>query len=351
MSRDPWSIGKLMRRRADGSSYWSYCIKWVDDDGPHRVSLGTTDRAAAEAQARNFWSMTIKRSAQTVGELVEAYLSTLPDNRDRKRKETSWKAAQGYWSALRITEIDGQTSRDYVKWRCRAVNTMRNELSLISRALSWARDQMMVTSTPTIHLPAMPESETPHLTKAEFRRLLAAIPTPHVRLFAILAVSTGARPEALLQLQWDQVLWERQIIDLRKRTNRKLDASAPSNKQRGIVPITEGLMKELRAARLAAMTNYVIEYNGRPISSVKTALKAAGLKARLPRITPYMFRHSAAVWMAESRVPIEEISQFLGHKSPTITLKVYARYTPDYLRRAAGALDWSSVQVNSQEEV
>jgi hypothetical protein len=45
-----------------------------------------------------------------------------------------------------------------------------------------------------------------------------------------------------------------------------------------------------------------------------------------------------AVWMAEKRVPTEEIARFLGHKNTAITIRVCARLHTDYLQRAAKAL-------------
>jgi hypothetical protein len=43
--------------------------------------------------------------------------------------------------------------------------------------------------------------------------------------------------------------------------------------------------------------------------------------------------------MAEAGVPLTEIAQFLGHSTPTITYRVYSRYSPDHLRGAARALE------------
>lgn len=43
--------------------------------------------------------------------------------------------------------------------------------------------------------------------------------------------------------------------------------------------------------------------------------------------------------MAENRVPMSEISQYLGHKSTLITERVYARYSPEYLGSAAESLE------------
>jgi hypothetical protein len=43
--------------------------------------------------------------------------------------------------------------------------------------------------------------------------------------------------------------------------------------------------------------------------------------------------------MAEAGVTMAEIAQFLGHSSEAVTFKVYARFSPTYLRKAAAVLD------------
>lgn len=75
--------------------------------------------------------------------------------------------------------------------------------------------------------------------------------------------------------------------------------------------------------------------NHRYMDNILAASQRSGVHA-----TPHMFRHSAAVWMAEDRTPMEEIAAYLGHSDTRITSRVYARFSPDYLRRAAKALDW-----------
>lgn len=56
-------------------------------------------------------------------------------------------------------------------------------------------------------------------------------------------------------------------------------------------------------------------------------------------MSPQFLRHTAAVWMAEAKPPMAEIAQYLGHEDDRITQRVYARYSPDYLRQAAAALE------------
>jgi integrase len=47
--------------------------------------------------------------------------------------------------------------------------------------------------------------------------------------------------------------------------------------------------------------------------------------------------------MAEAGVSMEEIAQYLGHRDVGITRKVYARFSPDYLRKAAAALEYDDL--------
>jgi len=44
--------------------------------------------------------------------------------------------------------------------------------------------------------------------------------------------------------------------------------------------------------------------------------------------------------MAESGVPMEEIAQFLGHSNTKMVETVYAKFSPTYLRKAAGTLEF-----------
>jgi integrase len=43
--------------------------------------------------------------------------------------------------------------------------------------------------------------------------------------------------------------------------------------------------------------------------------------------------------MAEAGIGMAEIAQFLGHSDSRTTERVYARFSPDYLRKAAEALE------------
>ncbi|RQW42792.1 tyrosine-type recombinase/integrase [Novosphingobium sp. LASN5T] len=332
----PYVLGKLTRTRSNGERYWSFCIIWHTPDGRKRHSLGTTDRVTAEALARKIWANLSGGGLRTVGDVVEAYLG--PDDRPRgvpddKRKREAWAAAKGYWSGLLPETVDEEVSRGYLAWRGKAVNTMRAELSLVRTALNWAAGSNKLDKAPKIVLPAMPETTVGHLTKDDFRKFLAGCRYPHVKLFAMLAVTTGGRKSAILQTKWGQVDWDHAVLNLNPEGRKQ------NSKFRATVPLNDLIVEALRAAKLAAMTDYIIEHRGQPLQDIKKGIAAASKRSGI-YCHPHMFRHSAAVWMAEDRVPMPEIASFLGHRDINVTTRIYARYNPDFLRGAARSLTW-----------
>ena len=81
-----------------------------------------------------------------------------------------------------------------------------------------------------------------------------------------------------------------------------------------------------------------VEYAGEKVASVETGTRAAARRANLPGVTPHILRHTAATRMALAGVPMIEIARMLGHRDSRIAERVYAKHSPDYLRRAVDAL-------------
>lgn len=331
---DPYTLGRLTRTRTNGATYWSYCIVWWIDGKRQRYSLGTTDRVAAEASARRVWAGLNRQAALCdMTSIIDAYLDSLNGARDEKRKREAWVAAKPYWGALRPETVDLGVSLAYPAWRNRAANTVRQELSLIRTACNWAVKGKHIAAAPPMTLPTMPESSVGHLTKEDFRAFLLGCGYPHVKLFSMLAVTTGGRKTALLQAQWPQVDLDRALMDLNEA------GRVQNRKHRATVPLNDMIMPALRAAKEAALSTFVIEHHGKPLLDIKKGIAAASRRSGV-KVHPHMFRHSAAVWMAEDRVPMAEIAAFLGHRDINVTIRIYARYHPDYLRAAARSLTW-----------
>lgn len=310
-----------------------FALVWHEDEKRRRRQLDATDRKSAEAEARGIWE-DADQSAYTVGRVVNTYLDAKQDTMasiDRRRD--AWKAMKPFWESIDPLRIDEQMCKDYRATRRVSDVTVRLELGMLSTALGFAvgPDQPL-TAKPEMWFPPAAERKTRHLTPSQFKRLLKGVQAPHALLYMELGVNTMARPSALFELQWAQVDFIRNLIDLNQAGRRQ------TVKRRPVVPMNGRLRAAMENAFKARTTPYVIERGGKPIGSIKKAFLAAGQRSAV-HATPYTLRHTGAVWAAEGGMSMAMLAQFLGHDDDRTTQKHYARYSPDYLRGVANAVE------------
>jgi integrase len=296
-----------------------------------RIALGTADRGEAEARARNIWRKRTAAPSDRIADLWDTYAHDRKQTVARSdRYESTWKPLAPHFGHKIGTAITTDDCRAYYKSRHRqgmSDSTIKTELEFLRACLRFKYGQ----DAPKLWLPPASAPRDRYLTKDELRELLDNIETPHVRLFVILAVTTGARMSALLELTWDRVDLKQETADLNPAGRHQ------TNKRRTVVPLNERALEALREARTGALTDYVIEYGGQPVKSVKKAIASAARRSGVP-VSPHVFRHTAGVWMAEANLPMQKIAQYLGHTSTRVTEAVYARYSPSFQKDAADAL-------------
>lgn len=297
-----------------------------------RLSLRTADLGEAKRRLADF---TTKPAGETVGELVEAYLTDKDKTAIRAVDlRYAWKAAKRHFEHLRPDQVTRQVCREYVKLRRdagRKPATIRKELETVRAAVNFHKAPGAV-----FELPRQPPPKQRFLTNDEARRLVkAARKFPHIRAFIVLSLTTAARQSALLQLTWDRVNFDRGII-----TFSMGDSGDEARKPRAIVPMNNRARRYLRVLRAASTSPNVIEWGGHRVLSIKKGFAAAVKVAKLKSVTPHTLRHTAASWMAMRGVPMFEISKYLGHSDTRITERRYAHLSPDYLRKAADVLAW-----------
>lgn len=302
---------------------------WRDADGvSRRHSFRTPDRDKAERQFKDF---RVDDETNTVSAAVARYLE---DKKGRARSHeamrASWKALEPVCGHLRPDQVDVKFCREFAERRRaqgRADGTIIKDLSFLRAALKWAKKPGT-----GFEMPAAPPPRDRVLTRDEYLRLLAACKGPHIRLFVILALTTAGRASAILELTWDRVDFDRGRIQLAAHEGRRKGRAAP--------PMNKRAREALEAAHKVRSGNRVVEWAGEPLKSVKKAFRRAARKAGLTDVTPHVLRHTAAVWMIEAGVPLEEVAQFLGHTDIKVTYRVYARYRPEHLQKAAAALEF-----------
>lgn len=298
-----------------------------------RIALKATDRFQATAEAADLVGHIEQRRPRqrlTVGQVVEAYL---------EQSDAIWKgvdafhaqALKAHFGDLTPTSIDAEACRSFAANTKSRVGTIRKRLSVLRAALNWAERKSLIDKAPHVWLPPAPPPRDRRLTRDEADRLRNGCSMPHVRLFVEIALGTGARSGAILALPWRSVDLDNRRIGFGGGEKQKSRATQ--------VPINSTLYNALAEAKEAAMTDYVVEWAGAPVKSIKRGFREAVKRAGLgPDVTPHVLRHTAASWMAEAGIPMSEIAAVLGHRDSRTTERVYAKYSPDYLQRAVKAL-------------
>lgn len=316
-----------------------WCLYWRKNGKPVRRSTGCTDKGEALKVKDQVEKENAKASinTETFAALWEAYKASLGNRPAAKTMSAEEKAVLPFFGPLYPLQITTDKCDEYIAKRRKAGRkdgTILTELNRVSATCGHAVLKGRIDKKPPMSFPPRPDPRDRHLSKPEFRRLLEGARLPHSKLFLILAVSTGARMSAVLQLTWDRIDFERKLIYLRK--------PGQTGKGRATVPMNAPAELALREAQKASRCDYVVSWGGQPVLSIKKAVMLASERANLADVTAHVLRHSAAVWMAEDGVPMAEIGQYLGHSDSRITERVYARFSPQYLQKAAKSLDFAA---------
>ncbi len=168
-----------------------------------------------------------------------------------------------------------------------------------------------------------------YLSQKECQILLSTIKNTPLEIPITLAIMLGLRRSELLGLQWESVDFETHTIhiccamhrikgEIIERQTLKRKSSYRT------LPITDELEKLLLPHHKAV--GYVcIDENGKPYTpdrlycQFQKALSQAGLR----HIRLHDLRHTCAALLLQGRMPIAEVSNFLGHSSIAITMDLY----------------------------
>jgi len=329
-------------QRVGGSKGGTFFVAWQDGGTRKRASLSTKDAATARARLGEYVRQRAfhERSGEQL--TVEAIYHAYIEDRERhgtvalSRIRDCWKWLAPQFGQLLPSDISRDACREYAAGRTNrglSQGSIHVELGYLRAALRFAKREGWLTVEPYIPLPPKPEPRDHYLTRDQARRLLEACkPVAHLHLFVMLGLTTAGRASALLDLTWDRVDFERGLVHLHDPKRFR------TRKGRATVPMNDTLRNALQEAQKGALSPYVVEWAGGKVGSVKKALRAAAARAGV-KCTPHVLRHTAAVHLAEAGHSMAEIAQFLGHRDSRTTERVYARFSPDYLRKAAKALE------------
>lgn len=339
-----------------------YYISYTEKGRSRLVSTGAGDRGRAQAALAEFLATRSTAADPAAGRLrgpaeltveqalVWYALEHAPDVRATKAIGVAIEHLSAWWGTRTVADVTRATVSAYRRHREStgrgrgltreqpaagvAPATVDRELVVMRAALRWAHAVGRLTMVPKIEAGTERPPRDRWLTVSEAAQLLwtARRSPPHILLFAALALYTGARHTAIVELTWDRV-------DLQAGMIRYLPTGrSQTAKQRPTVPIPRPLLILLRKVRKTAANPFVITWRGRPVESCRTGFRTVAARAGLAGVTPHVLRHTAGTWMAQRGVDTWQISGFLGHTEARTTA-LYKHHSPEYLDQARAAME------------
>jgi integrase len=207
-------------------------------------------------------------------------------------------------------------------------NSANRVLDIGKAALNRAYKRGELTQPPYINrLPKLESGPRGRpMTVSELQALYGEA-APHLKTFIRWMLGTAARPEAIRTLHASQVHWEDEVIRLNP------EGRSQNKKRRPVIKLPPALNERF--------DGFLVQHNGKPVGSIKTAWNKATDRAKLDgKCNPYSLRHTASKWMRRHSVSMDEIGQQLGHKEKSTSITaIYTADDPDYLANACAALN------------
>ena len=146
--------------------------------------------------------------------------------------------------------------------------------------------------------------------------------------FAIeILCNTGVRTglSELLSMKYSDIMWDQSSI-------RVFSEKTCSYR---VIPLKPEFLKKLKEKQPTSKSGYLVEYNGKNISSLGNSFRRTRANLKLDKkIVLYDIRHWYCTTLLSNRVPVNTVSMLMGHSSAKMTLDVYGHVIPGDAEKA-----------------
>lgn len=356
--------GKLVRRAA-----------WVVRDGKNKIRTGCarTDRKGAEQALAEYISAkyTVPRdrgrhpSQILVLDVLNIYLiDKAPKHSDPTITKARVMTLAAWWGNKTLADVNGTTCREYVAYRTaqprraakpdvtgnppRMVTApgARRELEDLRSAINHHRTEGLCSEVVGVALPEKSDPREDWLTRSEAAQLIWAAWRArqkmgegitdrdvgrHLARFILVGVYTGTRHGAICSAALTPAVGRGYVDTDSGVFYRRRQGSRQTSKRQPPVRLPARLLAHLRRwKRLGIARHAVVEWNGKPVASVRKSFASAARAASIDRhITPHICRHTAATWAMQQGADIWDAAGYLG-MSPEVLERVYGHHHPDF---------------------
>ncbi len=370
--------GKLIRRAV-----------WIIKDSGRHIATGCAaspietkppeeaERALASYIAQKYQPERRRQDIQQIdcADILSIYLTDVGEPGDQFEIKARIGRLNDFWGGMTLSQVNAQACAAYVKKRGKRGGA-RRDLETFRAAINHHAKEGFHRGVVRVSLPPKGDPRDRWLTRTEAAALIWHCwryretqtvhagrskskpvhtdrrPLRHVARFILIGLYTGTRAGAIASAS-PYAEPGRSFVDLdRGIFYRKAIGKRATKKRQTPAPIPPRLLAHLRRWKdRKLIANCFVEFNGKPVASVKTGFKSAVRLANLPgKVTPHTLRHTAATWLMQRGVPIWEAAGFLG-MSPEVLQETYGHHHPEFLQGAAVAIGQKGRYVSVAETV
>lgn len=149
--------------------------------------------------------------------------------------------------------------------------------------------------------------------------------------YFVLAIGTGARPEAIMDLTRAQVDLEHGLINLLPAGRQQ------NNKYRPLIPMAPALAQWIASWEPVTPEGHYLGFRGKRLVAAYNSFFTPYIRlAKVADCVPYSLRHTIFSWLSAHGIDRWERKRFMGHHRPDGgSTDDYSHYDPKYLRNAA----------------
>jgi integrase len=249
-----------------------------------------------------------------------------------------------FWGGKLLSTVTGDKCREYARLRS-TPGAARRELEDLRAAINYHRKEGLHDRIVSVVLPDKSEPRERYLERSEAAALISAAwryrekqnaratdryTRRHIARFMVVARYMGARAGVICSASIEpQRPAGKPWINLKTGMfyGRGV-GERETKKRRQMVLVPPPLLGHLRRWRKRGQ-RYVVQWNGKPVSRVTKAhnavVKAAGLGTD---VTPHIWRHSVATWLAQGGADPLKAADFLAMSLATF-MAVYRHHHPE----------------------
>jgi integrase len=226
--------------------------------------------------------------------------------------------------------------------------TIHREFSYMRAVLNWAVRRQMIARNPMdgYQMPKKDSQIIRPIGDSDLAKIIAASP-PHLRRALLIAQNTGLRPGQveLLSLRWPDFDGENLIL--------RITSARKGGLEYRDVPLLPAFAAELAGWREedGKPDGYIVHWRGRQIkTTLKTAWRQAKRRAGVTGpCRMYSIRHGFVTRLLDAGADLRAVSEIVGHKDISMTIKVYQEGSSKAKRDAINILGVLSPQDQNQK--